>query len=186
MSYMMVKGVSKLLDGLVVDVDDGSTAVLEVNQDWDGDLLMINKIIDRNAIVGDRVASMPLPPHVLWINERFLVECEDPTRRQYDSSNPHGNLLYEGRYKKNSLEVAYAQFERCLQVTLMETIEEDGKYGRPGRVYTKTLWTGYFGARDREFDSQSAARRLIEHHFSADADPEDLIFALKALYPEEV
>ncbi len=160
MSFFRVTGV-RGLNGLMVEGNPGRGET--------GPDVEIVRLINRNAIIGDRNISIPVDPGMLFIHESALEEIENPETREFGSDNPWGQCLFEGHYTKTGLDIAYARFERCTQVTVTEKV---------GGV-SKTLYSGYFTSDDVDFqDVQGTIEMCLEDQNSG---VDDLIFQLNEL-----
>lgn len=168
MPHFIIKGMGRGFDGLLVEtgdvIEDYSDTTETPNNKHE-----VLKITNRNEIFGDRNISFPITSEALWIGSQFLQPIENPATREYDDKNPWGKVLFEGRYSKGTLDIAYAQYERVLQVTVSE--KENGR--------NRTLWAGYFT------DNAAQARAEIEGHLAGEEDPDDLVFLLKQLRGED-
>ena len=111
LNFFLIQGLGPGLDGLVVQ-----------GLPSNGDYIDAIRLIDRDTVVGDRHPSVQLEKGSLLINNKNLVPTEDPTSRQYDSRNPHGQFVLEGNVRCGSIEVAYSQFERALAVTVLNRV----------------------------------------------------------------
>jgi len=157
--FYVVKGIGGGFDGLVVE----GTQVLGTQ------MVTIQKITDRNSIVGDRNVSLPLPPEAVYLGLRFLDPIEDPGIREFAANNPFGKLVLEGHMTCGVLKVAYSQFESVLSVTIT-----DSSVG-------KTIFSQYFS---KDFDK---VKGTIESILKTkdDSDAEDLVFQLRELKEAE-
>lgn len=161
MAHYIVKGLGRGFDGLLVE----GTLAPSPNA-----LVEISKITNRNEIFGDRNVSYPVKPGTLFLSEDVLEEIDDPSKREYDAKNPWGRVLFEGRYTKGTLEIAYCQYERVLQVSVIEKVNNRHK----------TLFSGYYT------EQTDAVRNDIEACLrSPDFDVDDLVFQLKAFKSED-
>jgi hypothetical protein len=158
--FYVIKGLSRALDGLVVE---GHGTYEEFVQ--------VDKLTNTNAILGDRNVSYTFPTCGLLIGKEYLEKISDPGKREFASDNPHGKLLFEGRYVSGNIEVPYARYEKCLQIAV---IEKQGK----GK---KTLYSDYF------YIDMDGVRLAIEELFAGkdDADIDDVVCELKNMKVEE-
>jgi hypothetical protein len=163
MPFFMIKGLSQGLDGLIVE------ATSPEDQSLLG-LLEIRRIINANVMMGDRTLSFPVTELGLYVDTEHLEAISDPGLREFAHDNPWGKCLFEGRYVKESLEIAYARYEKATQATVTE------KQGKK----SKTLFTGYFLSGDTEFED---VKDTIEQCL-VNGDADDLIFELKQLQTE--
>jgi hypothetical protein len=161
--YYVIKGIGSSFDGLVVESDE----YIEDGDDGPS-MVEVGRIVNRNTVIGDRSVSYLLPQEAIWISDRYLEEVQDPELREFDSTNPWGKCEFEGRYTKGSIEVSYAQYERALQVTVSEKV--DGK--------SKTIHSCYITNDIRKM------KEVIETCLREAADPDDLVFAIKAAEDE--
>jgi hypothetical protein len=155
MAHYKIQDMAVGLDGLIIEgtpVDGGA-------------LVAVRRFINRDVMFGDRSPSIPVEG--LFVDPAYLQELPDFENRQFASDNPFGTLQFEGRYVGHGLEVAYAKFERKVQVTVLE---KESDYDVEA---TRTLFTHYFDADD--FDKLTEA---IEEHMYGDFDPDDLVFVL--------
>lgn len=128
----------------------------------------IDALINVSVVLGDRNVRFNYPDGALKIDSKYLVNVPDPTR-EYDTKSPFGMFLFEGHYKKDTLEVAYTMFDNALSVSIFEK-HNDGKQ--------KTLYSQNF------FKNATEARDLIDQSFQA-GDCEDLVFQLKEIKDQE-
>jgi hypothetical protein len=172
----VIKGMGRGFDGLVVECETG------LGFDKDGvhrRLYPITRIINHNAIFGDRNVSFPVPPNGLYIDSENLAPFNDELR-EFSSKNPNGAYLSETRFKRHSLEAVLVEYERLLTVTILETEHEDGKYNDTrGRDITKTRYTQNYL---KDFDVVRAAVDLEVKK----GDLDDLIFTLTELKEQEL
>lgn len=164
MSFYIVRGI-RGLEGLIVE---------GLGTDHCSGCVEIVQLINRNAIMGDRNVTIPLDRGTLFIHESVLECIENPGRRQYGSDNPWGKCLFEGRYTKDNIDVAYARYEKGTQVSVLE--RQDG--------HNKTLFTRYCQGVPGICDAESVfelVKETIEKHLGDRGDVDDLIFALKNL-----
>jgi hypothetical protein len=162
----MVKGIPGL-DGLYVRGTE-----YEIGPASD-ELVLVERIVDRNSIMGDRNVSFPVESGHMFLSRDALVETEDVENRVFAADNPWGSLLLEGRYSRENIEAAFARFERVVQVTVTEFV--DG--------HRKTLFTHYFGETDAwTVDEQfEAVKGVIERCLEGPGDMDDLVFELESL-----
>lgn len=151
----VLKNLGTGFDGLVVEG-------LSFAQGDNTVLIEVRKIINRNAIFGDRNVSYPVPPNFLFIDGLYTDPYEEE-QREYGSTNPYGEFKLEGRYTKDSLEVVFAQYSKALTVTVYE------KQETKRTLYSQTF-VGNF----------AAVKEAIEVHTST-GDVDDLIFRLNEL-----
>lgn len=153
--FYVVKGVGGGFDGLLVE---GFKVI-------GSDMIAVQRITDRDSIVGDRNVSLNLPPTALYIGMQFLEATEDPGKREFAANNPFGRVILEGHMEMGNLKVSYAQFESVISVNIREA--ESGK----------TIFSQYFS---KEFDR---VKGCIESCLKSNggSDAEDLVFQLRAL-----
>ncbi len=156
MSWFIIKGLGPWFDGLFVYAPDAFQ-----------DKRFIQKIVNRNIMFGDREVSLTIPDGGLLIREKFLEKTEDPDLRQFDSRNPWGKYVCEGRLSKSNIEVSWAEYEYNIQVTVQEKIT-----GQP----TKTLYSVNFDLND--YSAESVVN-TIQDSIRDDDSLDDLIFNLK-------
>lgn len=150
------------LAGLVAEVS------AEINDDSDAEWASVDTLIVPNIVVGDRNMRYPLPPQAVLVKKEYLQGVPDPSR-EYSLDSPYGKYMYEGRYKKEELEVAYTKFERALSISIYEN--------RPGSQ--KTIYSqNFFGKRDQ-------AMTLIDGVLQGTTEVDDLVFSLKELKERE-
>lgn len=162
--FYRINGLGAGFDGLIV----------EVPSYHENALMAVLKIHKPEQILGDRHISWPLPTASLFIDERFLDPCEDPTVRQYETTHDFGTYQGEGHVVAGPIEAKYALFANQLQVTITEWM--NGPNAR-----RRTKWTGYFGP--KLFDR--VIRILTAAHGDVDAG-EELIFNIMSLKTEEL
>jgi len=155
--FYVVKGIGGGFDGLVIEGESLAHA----------DLIAVQKIIDRDSVVGDRNVALPIPNKGLFIGREFLDEIEDPGIREFSSTNPYGKLQLEGRMDCGGLQVVYAQYELTLTVVVTDMVAK------------RTVLSQNFS---KDFDKVKAK---IEECLKQ-ADAEDLVFQLRALKEAEV
>jgi hypothetical protein len=119
--------------------------------------------------VGDRIGQYPCAEGALFIKGDNLIRVEDP-RREFDDSNVYGEFLFEGSYRKDSLEIIYSKFENVLSVSIVDHVDED---------YSKTLYTQNF------FTKADEVLGKVEDMLRGNTDPEDFVFVLEGLKAEE-
>lgn len=158
--FYLVKDIGGGFDGLVVEgtpLKDSPPTV------------RIERIIDRNANVGDRTVSLPIPLGSLFIGQEFLEPTDDPGTREFASNNPFGQLVLEGHMQVGDLKVSYAQFQAVLSVNVREL------------TTGKTLFSQYFS---KDFEKvKSTIEDVLKQN--ADSDPDDLVLKLRALKEAE-
>lgn len=164
MKHYQIRGLASGLDGLTVQGEDCDRA---------SGYIGLNKLSNEGAIVGDRNVSVLLPDLALLIHKDFLVGIPDPGRREFSSKNPWGKCLFESSYRKGPILIDTAEFERCLQVTVRESMGPT-QAGRPDT--SKTLFTHYFLP-----ITMGAVRNTIEIHVSTPGIIDDMIFTLREL-----
>lgn len=168
----VVKGMGRGFDGLIVE--EG-----QIGTNPDVDLVCVTRIINHNAIFGDRHVSFPVKDGCLFIDKGHLEAFEEPSR-EYDSKNPNGAYLSETRFRRHSLEAVLVEYERSLTVTILEHIHEDGKYNDTrGRDIVHTRYTQNYL---KDFGVVRAAVDLEVKK----GDLEDLIFTLTELKEQEL
>jgi len=157
--FYVVSGIGGGFDGLVVEGSQLKDLPPTVE---------IRKIIDRDSVVGDRNVTLSLPDGALFIGSQFLTPTPDPGNREFGADSPYGKFQLEGRMDCGNLRVAYAQFEKVLQVTVTDV---------PAR---KTIASMNFL---REFDKiKSAIEDVLK---SGGQDGEDLVFKLREFLETE-
>lgn len=166
----VIKGMGRGFDGLVVEAEPS---------DVNPGLRYVTRIINHNAIFGDRHVSFPVKEHTLFLNDGVLEKFEEELR-EYDAKNPNGAYLGETRVRRYSLEAVLVEYERSLTVTVLEHEHEDGKYNDTrGRDIVHTRYTQNYL---RDFDVVRAAVDLEVKK----GDLEDLIFTLTELKEQEL
>lgn len=180
MSFFKIKNLSPALDGLYVE---------GIEHDGHGFYLTVTRIINRNAIVGDRNVAFPVALQTvngdecgLIIDGEYLERVEDIENREYSHTNPWGKCVFDGRYISGALEIAYARFEKAVQVSV---IENQSKTSRgTTTTMSKTIFTDYYYEAggimsiEKVFDM---VKTTIEKHLSEGGDVDDLVFSLKSL-----
>lgn len=158
--YFIIRNLCPLLDGLIVEAEPN---------DENLELYAVTRLLDRNTIVGDRSIVFNMQAGSLYIGKDFLSQIDNPEEREFDFKNPWGKCLFEVSYLKGNLNIAKAQYETCMQVSVQENI--DGHY--------KTLSSYYFDNDKKEF-----ANTVIEQHLSTneDSEVENIVFALQHVY----
>jgi hypothetical protein len=156
MRYAKIKGMTMGFDGLVVECGRYISRA-------DYTLVEVKCLTKPNMIIGDREISYPLPDFALWVNVNLLEECDFNERREFASTNPWGNVDYEGRHVIGDIEVITCKFEKCLQVTVMNN--------------KKTIYAQNF------FMFFDEIRMMLNKIFSGEVD--DLIFDLQRIKQKE-
>ena len=164
--FYVVKGLGAGLDGLIVE--GIQTAAMG--------LTMVLRIIDPNVNVGDRTASLPLPEEAFYVSDSFLERTDDPKIREFDSNNPYGKFMLEGHMECGRLHISYSQYERGLQVSVLEKYATEETPLGP-KVETKTIYSENF-YRDIVLVKQAIESVLAEN---GGADADDLVFKLREL-----
>lgn len=160
----VIKGMGRGFDGLVV----------EVTASPHEGLYSVSRIINHNAIFGDRNVSFPVPTDCLYLSCEVLEPFTEELR-EYDSKNPNGRFICESRHRRHDLEVVIAEYERCLTVSVLEHQHEDGKYNDTrGRDIVHTRYTQNFK------DRLDTVKTLIENEIRM-GDLDDLIFHLRKI-----
>lgn len=131
-------------------------------------MAVVETIINPNAIIGDRVVRYPIPVGALAVDRDYLVEVSDPLK-EFTTKNPFGEFLFEGHYKRESLEVAYSVYDNAFSVTIFEKNDK----GVQRTIYSQNY-----------FENAKMARELVERAL-ANSDSDDLVFLLKDLKQEE-
>lgn len=155
-----IVGLGKGWDGNFVEVGEK-----------DGDKVNVLSFVYPDSVIGDRELNLPVPPGGLWINEKLLEWVGERQPKEFDSRNPFGKARFEGRYTQGNLEVAWCRYERALQVTVIEKVED-----KP-----RTRYTNYFFGDDQH---QSDVLQEISIAIQK-ADLDDLIFTLDGLKGSE-
>lgn len=156
-TYFKITGLGRAFDGLIVE----SEKLLDTWQP-------VNRIINSDVMFGDRNASLALPPDAMLINEEFLEVCDNPELREYSSKSSYGKFELEGRYSCGKVEVAFSQYEKCLQVTLLEVPS------KKGQGVTKTLYSENY-TNTNNFDD---IKDSIQVHVK-NSEVDDIIFQLQ-------
>ena len=152
-SFYRIKGLPGL-DGLVVESE---TVVANV--------ALVSALLNPTSMLGDRDLRFPMPEHAIAISTDFLVEIPNPSK-EYTTKNPFGKHLYEGRFKRDTLEIVTVEFENAITVTIIERNPPQNK-GVDHTIYTQNF-----------FESKKAVKEVIEDVLQNVLDPDDLIFAL--------
>ena len=175
MSFFRIKDLSPALDGLIVETEDSH---------MDPEITCVKRIVNVNAMVGDRTLSFPVSNLGMFIRKAaHLQKVDDPQIREFAHTNPWGKCLFEGRYDKNKLEIAYAKYEYATQVTVTEKYKVSSLPQKGPATASKTLFTGYFTAGPGETNDEvfEEVQEIIESHLSNSGDLDDLIFDLREL-----
>jgi hypothetical protein len=160
MAWYIIKGLGPGFDGML----------LEKASELSGfKFITASRLVNRNIMIGDRELSYSLPYGAVAISSDFLEPIDNPQLREYDSKNPWGKFVCEGRLTKNNIEVSWAEYEYCTQVTVQEK-----SVGCP----TKTLYTDNFNLDDIEHETIIGT---INDSIRDEESLDDLIFALKEL-----
>lgn len=125
MSWYIIKGLGPGFDGLIVEGEKNIA----------GTWVDVRQLVNRSIMFGDREFKVSFPDSAFSIHIRFLEPIADPGVREYDSKNPWGKYVCEGRLSRNNIEVSWAEYDYCTQVTVQEKLA-----GQP----TKTLYTDNF------------------------------------------
>lgn len=158
--FYLVDGIGGGFDGLVVEgvVYDDLPFYVHAS-----------RIFDPNKNVGDRVVSIPIPPHGLLISKMFLKKTDDPSQRQFASDNPFGRPIVQGLMTLGNIEVAYTQFTSVLSVNVFNSTDR------------KTLFSQYFS---KDLDKvMDAIESILKEN--GGTDPDDLVFKLRELKEKE-
>jgi hypothetical protein len=81
--WYIIKGLGPAFDGLIVKADHAV-------QSW----RIVEKIINRNIIFGDREFSVIIPESGVMIREKFLKQIDEPMFREFAKTN-HGVHLFQ-------------------------------------------------------------------------------------------
>lgn len=168
--FYKINDISPGLDGLIIEAGDEVT-------EGETTIVMVAKIIDRDSILGDRHVSYPVAQNALCLNREYLEETEDPGSMTYDSTNPFGKFVLEGRLNCGELEVAYAQYEKSMSVTVMNVIDDSSP--TPAQKSMRTVYAENFSKRFDEI------KELIEESMRDGDSAELLVFSLKQMKEEE-
>lgn len=170
--FYIINGAGPSFDGVLIE---GEPICSNGDPDSDPDLVSVLRFIETDFVVGDRPFSTPVTPGSMFVGPEYLEQVENPELREYDSKNPYGKFQLEGRMKLGSIEVAYSQFERCLQVNVMEVIDTRDKPMMPGPTFNKTLLAVNF---TKGFQK---VKDLIESSLKNQDEAEQLVFKLEEL-----
>lgn len=149
--------------------------VFEAQKDADSDVVFpVVSILNPHQIVGDRILKIPMPDHALYLNNLspHFTPTDDP-QKEFTTKNPFGPLLFQGGYRKETIEIVYARYDNGISVTILE------HYGELRNPQFRTIYTQNF------FKQADTALEKIEDVLSGDVDVEDLVFMLKNLEAED-
>jgi hypothetical protein len=141
--YYVISGLNPELDGFYVQGEECD------------DLLEVSKIFYGQS------QAFSIPRGSIYLFEEFYQEAPDFKEITLSGTSDYGKFLFEGTMEVSGLRVAYSQFERTLQVSV---IQIDGN---------KTLYTENF------FDKIEEVKQEIEHMLKSGSDIHDLIFRLR-------
>lgn len=173
--FYIINGAGPSFDGVLVEGDPIMEDTFNDGVPADTGLVEVVRFIETDVVIGDRQFSTPVTPGSLFMSTDFLEEVEDPKLREFDSKNPYGKFQLEGRMKCGPIEVAYSQYERCLQVNVMEVIDAKDMPMVPGATLNKTLLAVNF---TKDFDK---VKSLIESSLKNQDDADQLVFKLEEL-----
>jgi hypothetical protein len=165
-SLYVIKGMGRGFDGLVVEAQAA---------DHDG-LYMVTRIINHNAIFGDRSVSFPVPSSRLYLSCECLEEYDEELR-EYDDKNPNGAYLGETRVRRHNLEAVLVEYERSMTVTVLEHVPNPPNMKGLDKVHTR-----YTQNYLKDFGVIRAAVDLEVKK----GDLDDLIFSLRELKEQEL
>lgn len=171
--FYRVRGLGPGFDGLVVESREEPQRSEEV-------LLAVDRLTDENVVFGDRNLSLTPPPGSLFIEESRLVPIDDPGRREFDSKNPYGELVLDGRFSKENFEVIYSRFERTLCVTVREKIDVRDKPAYAEWAATRTIYSQNFNDPEK-FDVVLRGLESLVKRVKVGDDLEDLVFDIDEL-----
>lgn len=172
MHWYRVKDLGKPFDGLLVYGDSLYMSALTAGSV--NNMVQIERVIDDTIMSGDRNLSFTLPDDSVFINERFLERSKNPELREFASNNPFGSFVLEGSIQKENIKVVWAEYEKALQVTVLEITLGNSE---TGQMTTKTIYAAYYPEDRFDFDG---VREVIYDMLKNEED-DDLIFYLKDL-----
>jgi len=153
--FYLVSGLGAGFDGLIIEGNKISVPEgLEVVE--------VEKILDRSIVTGDRNVVLSFPPGGLFIGCDHLDQVDDPGIMEFAYDNPYGKFLLEGRMDCGDLRVTYAQFEKAMTVTVLDT------------QANRTVISENFS---KDFDAVKAAIEDVLKN----GGQEDLVFKLREL-----
>lgn len=136
-----------------------------VTQKDNYDCINVLQIINRDVIT----SRYQIPPGALFIDDRYLVEIDNPSIREYTAETPFGRVLFEGHLQRGILVVDYVQYTNGVSVTVREDHNEKGR-----TVYTQN----YFN------EKGPVAMKVVADAMSGLLDLEDLVFSLKDIHSD--
>lgn len=163
--FYKIEGLGAGFNGLVVE---GSIVTLHDSQNMPFGVLSVEKIFSPDTVIGDRVASRPIPPLALYVDFNFLVPTENPNDREFAANNPFGKVLVESNYVQGKLRVSACLYEtEVFAVSVLESNESG----------TKTLYSHNFTVKSKI----EKANKLITETVGRESDIEDLVNELRAI-----
>lgn len=162
MKYYTIKGLSPVLDGLDVLVDETVYGDGEAEVDT---LLSVTAVRNRSILVGDRQLTAQVEPEKLWVHRSCLVECKFPDDIEVASDNPYGKFIGERGGTKEDLTVAMATYEKCTTVSIMRagsTIYTENFYGEQQQKAVESKMERYFDF-EKTFDDLQFDLEELKH-----------------------
>lgn len=158
-----------LVIGNVQNLDDGHGVY---------SLVEVEQFVNTGVLVGDRELKVNPEKGSIWINIHHLDEV-DPmdAQREFANDNPFGKFMYEGRYEKDELVIAYGKYEKAVSITIYEMPQATKEHS--SSQAQKTLYSGAF------FATRDQAMEIIYDLLNGHTDPDDLIFELKQLKEDD-
>lgn len=165
----------------VVNIEGFNGLVFEAEQSTADSIMKLVNIHNPHQIIGDRIFKIPVPADTIFIsvltkNENgdvvtnpHFVATDDP-QKEFTTKNPFGEHLFEGGYRKGTLEVVYSRYTNGISVAILEIMDKQNM---------RTIYTQNF------FDKAEEALSKIEDVLRGNVDPEDLVFVLKSLETED-
>jgi hypothetical protein len=160
--WWVVKGLH-FLNGMFVKESRLSNRIHEEYVD-------VERMLNRDFQFGDRNLSFIFPSGSLLINRLYLDPVDNPILRQFDTTNPWGKVIEEGRRSLGDLSVVWTEYDKdCLGISVIELSGSS----------SKTIYSSYFfGA------SIEKAKSLISS--VSIKNSEDVIFKLRKLKEEDL
>lgn len=161
MHTFIIDGMGPGFDGLVVETSPETLFLHEDTRPFRA----VTRVIGINSVIGDRSPAFLVPDDGLIVSARYLKPY-DVAMRQFDHRNHLGQYQFEGRFISGDIEVAYAQYQNALAVTVLQ---------RPDKLSpgTRTIASKYFYG-----DFEKWLEVIKETMSGPKAHPDDIVFAL--------
>lgn len=156
--FYVIDGISPFLDGCIVEAEYELTSLS----------MSVSTIINPDVNIGGKLKSFPVTQNCMLLHKDFLTEVENPLLREFAADNPYGKFVLEGRMDYGNLRVTYAEFEKVMTVTVLDT--QTGK----------TVISQNFS---RDFENVKDA--IEDALKNGDEGGEDLVFKLQELKEAE-